>query len=126
MAKKATVALALTGVLLAVAPMTGIANPTPESVTALEQVEQSTTFLDKTKAVLGGAKEQTVSLWSSMRNVDKRLAKKDEEIAFLKKALVDAERREAEKRYVSGVELERAKSCISTLHNFLEQQVEGK
>lgn len=124
MSKRLLVAATLCGVLFAVAPMVGIAEPTSESVKTGEQVEQADGAWNKAKAIWFGGVREVKGVVSSLTQIDKRLAKKDAQLKKAMKYISELEEAADEKLFVHGLSLQRTKECVVTIGEFLRDQVE--
>ncbi len=123
MSKRLLITATLCGVLFAVAPMVGIAEPTSESIKTGEEVKQADGAWSKTKAIWFGGVSQVRGVVNSIRQVDGRLAKKDAQLKKAMKYISELEEAADEKVFVHGLSLQRTKECVVTLGEFLRNQV---
>lgn len=121
MSKRMAIAATLSGLLLVTAPMIGLAEETQESLAMKVEVEQADTYREKGMALLKGTGTQIAAVYKSVRNVDKRLAKKDKIIDRLRQDLLDSENQNLERDYVKGLTLDRAQSCLAVWDELLNQ-----
>jgi hypothetical protein len=121
MSKRVIAAATFSGLLLVTAPMIGLAEETQESLEMKVEVLQADTYKDKAAALLKGTGKQIAAVYKSVRNVDKRLAKKDKIIDRLRQDLLTAENQNLERDYVKGLTLDRAQSCLAVWDELLNQ-----
>lgn len=123
MSKNLLAATLVTGAVLVTAPLVGISAETPTSVATKQAVEESNGFMEKAKEVFGGAAEQSKELWKSVWGTEQRLERMAAENQRLKERVLSLEDQVVQKKFVSGLELERATTCVQTLNRFLSTQV---
>lgn len=129
MSKRLLLVALLSGLMISVAPMVGLAEPTDVSIVVEQEVqeveEKKLGFLGKAGAILKGGVGQAKVVYQNVTGVDERLIKKDEQIKRYKAELSKLRKEAAEKRFVSGLRLAEANECVTTLRDFLSNQVEG-
>lgn len=126
MSKQLLVASALSGMLLIMAPMASIAEPTAASVVAAAEVEAAPTIWEKAKAIVKGGATEGKNLWQSVTDVDERLIRKDEQLRLAQQQIIELKAEVNQVRFVGGLSLAETKACVITITEFLTTQVEGK
>jgi hypothetical protein len=133
MSKRLLVPCFLSGLLLISAPLSGLAEPTDESLLAEKQVIAEESYGAKAGAILKGAWAQTQGIYHSVVKVDERLIRKDETINVYKLELAKAHAEnkklrndETKRTVVSGIRLASATQCLQEIDDFLKNQVEGR
>jgi hypothetical protein len=119
MAKQTLAVLILSGVVLMTAPLTGLAEATPESLTAEVQVEETQGRMSKFVGLLGGVKNQVVSTVTNVIGTDARHEKLKTKYRISQERNLELELKIAEKQYVSGLELMKAEACVVLFRDFL-------
>lgn len=133
MSKQLCIATVFSGLFLITAPMVGIAETTLQSTITAQATEEATGFWAKGVALVKGAGSQAGDVWTSIRDVDERLIRKDEQlsakdelIALANQEIVQLRAAATQRKFVNGLSLAETKACISTISEFLTLQVEGK
>jgi hypothetical protein len=126
MSKRLLLVALLSGLMISVAPIVGLAEPTDVSIVVEKEVEEKVGFFGKSKAIVMGGVEQAKVVYQNVRGVDERLIKKDALIKRYKEELKQMREEADEKRFVSGLRLAEVNGCVDTFRNFLDTQVEGK
>lgn len=126
MSKRLVVATLLSGAVLSIAPMAGIAEPTAASVVTEQEVEKAETVVDKGWSILKGAGSQVAVVFNSVTKTDERLIRKDEQLKLAKLKILELEGKLDEKTFVNGLELMSAKACVGVIDNFFNTQLESK
>ncbi len=126
MSRRLLIATALSGVVLSVAPMAGIAEPTTASLITEQVLEKEPGIFGKGWVIVKGAGSQVAGVYRSVTAVDERLIRKDEQLKLAKLKILELKEELAVKKFVNGLELDSAKACVGVIDNFFKTQVEGK
>lgn len=126
MSRRLLIATALCGVVLSVAPIAGIAEPTTASLITEQLLEKEPGLLGKSWIIIKGAGNSVKGVYHSVTATDERLIRKDEQLKLAKLKILELKKEMAEKKFVSGLKLDSAQACVGVIDNFFKTQVEGK
>ena len=128
MSKRLLLVTLLSGLMISVAPMVGLAEETEVSIAVEQEMlveEKKPGFLDRSKAIFSGGVKQAKVVFQNVTGVDERIVKKNALIKRYKEELSKLRSEASEKRFVSGLRKAEASECVTVLRDFLDTQVEG-